>query len=70
VVAFRRNGWSTSPKQVVDISEIRNAGLFDIINGIGARRRGYEQLLCDILTEDEVAIMLIDRALELDYQIC
>jgi uroporphyrinogen decarboxylase len=47
-----------------------HAGLFDIVNGIGARRRGYEQLLCDILTEDEVAIMLIDRALELDYQIC
>jgi len=45
-------------------------GLFDIVNGMGARRRGYERLICDILDEDEVTIALIDRALELDYQIC
>lgn len=45
-------------------------GLMDIVNGVGVRGRGYEQLLCEIMAEDEVAIALIDRSIEADYEYC
>lgn len=45
-------------------------GLFDIVNGLGARGRGLENLLCEIMVEDPVAVALIDRHLEMDYEYC
>lgn len=46
------------------------AGLMDIVNGLGSRGRGYEQLICEIMTEDEVALALIDKSVEADYEYC
>ena len=43
-------------------------GLFDIVNGLGARGRGYENLVCDILLQDPLTVALIDRHLEYTYE--
>ena len=47
-----------------------NAGLFDVVNGLGARGRGYKQILCEIMTGDEVALALIDKCLDADFEYC
>ena len=47
-----------------------NAGITDIVNGLGARGRGYEQLICEIMAEDAVAVALIDKHLDADYEYC
>lgn len=46
-----------------------NAGIPDIINGIG-RGRGMEQVLIDIATEDEVGIAIIDSRVDFYYEWC
>jgi len=45
-------------------------GLFDIVNGLGARGFGLEDLLCNILTEDPVTVAVVDKHLEHDYEFC
>ena len=45
-------------------------GLVDIVNGLGARGRGYEQLLVEIMTQDPVVLALIDRQLEAHFEFC
>lgn len=47
-----------------------NAGIFDIVNGLGSRGRGYEQLICEIMGADPVALALIDKHLEVEYEYC
>lgn len=47
-----------------------SGGLFDIVNGLGARGKGMEQLLCEIMTEDPVAMSLIDKHLDADFDFC
>jgi uroporphyrinogen decarboxylase len=44
--------------------------LVDIVNGLGARGRGYEQLLVEIMTQDPVVLALIDRQLEAHFEFC
>ncbi len=46
-----------------------NAGIPDIINGVG-RGRGMERVLTDIITEDEVGIAIIDRRVDFYYEWC
>lgn len=46
------------------------AGILDIINGLGSRGRGYEQLIYEIMTRDKVAVALIDKCLKADYEYC
>lgn len=46
-----------------------NAGIPDIINGIG-RGRGMEQVLVDIITEDEVGVAIIDHRVDFYYEQC
>ncbi|HEY3283395.1 MAG TPA: uroporphyrinogen decarboxylase family protein [Armatimonadota bacterium] len=43
------------------------AGMPDIINGV-SRGRGMEQVLCDIATQDEVGVAIIDHRVEFYYQ--
>lgn len=45
-------------------------GMFDIVNGLGARGRGIEELLCEMISGDRVAVALIDKHLDHDYQYC
>ena len=47
-----------------------NAGIFDIVNGLGSRGRGYEQLICEIMYQDEVAVALVDKHLRAEYEYC
>jgi len=43
-------------------------GMFDIVNRMGARGRGYENLICEIMEEDPVTVAMIDKQLEYDYE--
>lgn len=45
-------------------------GLVDIVNGLGARGRGLENILCEIMTEDEVTVAMIDKHLEYALEFC
>lgn len=45
-------------------------GIFDLVNGLGARGRGLEDFLCDIMVGDPVAVALIDKHLASDYEYC
>lgn len=47
-----------------------SAGVTDIVNGLGARGRGLEDLLCEIMDEDPVALALIDQHMEYEYEYC
>ena len=44
-----------------------SAGVPDIINGV-SRGRGMEQVLCDIISEDQVGVAIIDRRVEFYYE--
>ena len=52
------------------VTVLGNAGIMDIMNGLGARGRGYEQLMCEIMVEDEVALALIDKHIEAELAYC
>lgn len=45
------------------------AGTPDIVNGV-SRGRGMEQVLCDIVTEDEVGTAIIDHRVQYYYEYC
>jgi len=47
-----------------------NAGIFDIVNGLGARGRGYKEIICEIMAGDEVALALIEKCLDADFEYC
>ncbi|NQU45355.1 hypothetical protein HQ520_18905 [bacterium] len=47
-----------------------NAGIFDLVNGLGARGRGMAEMICDIATEDPVAVALVERHTESDLEYC
>lgn len=44
------------------------AGMFDIVNGLGARGIGLEELLCGIMSENPVTLAMIDKHLDYDYE--
>jgi len=46
-----------------------NAGIPDIINGVG-RGRGMDRVLIDIATQDEVGVAIIDKRVEFYYEWC
>ena len=46
-----------------------NAGIPDIVNGVG-RGRGMEQVLLDIMTEDPVGMAIIDKRCDFQYELC
>ncbi len=46
----------------------RGAGTPDIVNGV-ARGRGMEQVLIDIATRDPVGLAVIDKRVELEYEV-
>ncbi len=48
---------------------VGNAGIPDIINGVG-RGRGMEQVLVDIATQNEVGIAIIDKRVAFYYEWC
>jgi uroporphyrinogen decarboxylase len=43
-------------------------GIFDIVNRLGARGRGYENILCEIMMEDPVVVAMIDKQLDYDHE--
>ena len=45
------------------------AGTPDIVNGV-SRGRGMEQVLVDIVTRDEVGLAIIDKRVDIQYEIC
>jgi len=45
-------------------------GVFDIVNGLGARGMGLENLLCGMMTEDPVILALIEKRLDSDFRYC
>lgn len=47
-----------------------DAGIFDIVNGLGARGMGIEDLLCGMMTGDSVILALIEKHLDSDFQYC
>ncbi len=47
-----------------------NYGIFDLVNGLGARGMGIEDLLCGMTTEDPVILALIEKHLDHDYRYC
>lgn len=65
--------YSSIPKQIEQVKDyaicLGNAGIPDIINGVG-RGRGMEQVLIDIITEDEVGIAIIDKRVDFYYEWC
>ena len=65
--------YSTIPDQIEAVKDYMicsgNAGIPDIINGMG-RGRGMEQVLVDIAMEDEVGIAIIDKRVDMYYQMC
>lgn len=65
--------YSVIPGQIEQVKDyavcIGNAGIPDIINGVG-RGRGMEQVLIDIITEDEVGMAIISHRVEFYYEQC
>lgn len=65
--------YSVIPSQIDAVEDfavcLGNAGIPDIINGVG-RGRGMEQVLTDIITEDEVGVAIIDRRVDFYYEWC
>ena len=65
--------YSTIPDQIEAVKDYAvctgDAGIPDIINGMG-RGRGMEQVLVDIALEDEVGIAIIDKRVEMYYDMC
>ena len=59
-------------KEQIDANQgfaiVLNAGIPDIITGLGARGRGLEQLLMDIALEDEVGMAIIDGRVSFYYE--
>ena len=51
------------------VTVLGQAGCFDVLNGVGARRRGYEKVMFDIMTQDKIGIALIDRSLDFHYEL-
>lgn len=47
-----------------------NAGIVDIVNGLGSRGIGYERMICNLLTGDEVTLALVERCLDADFEYC
>lgn len=65
--------YSVIPQQIERVRDyavcLGNAGIPDIINGVG-RGRGMEQVLVDIACEDEVGIAIIDARVDFYYEWC
>lgn len=65
--------YSVIPEQIERVKDyavcLGNAGIPDIINGIG-RGRSMEQVLIDIITEDEVGMAIIDHRVDFYYEMC
>ncbi|MEI6916195.1 MAG: uroporphyrinogen decarboxylase family protein [Armatimonadota bacterium] len=65
--------YSVIPQQIESVKDyavcLGNAGIPDIINGVG-RGRGMEQVLVDIMTEDEVGVAIIDKRVDFYYEWC
>lgn len=65
--------YSVIPKQVEQHRDyaicLGNAGIPDIINGVG-RGRGMDRVLMDIIDQDEVGTAIIDRRVEFFYEVC
>jgi len=50
------------------IRTLGDPGQFDIVNGLGARGIGLEDMICAIMTEDPVVVALIDKHLANNYE--
>ncbi len=49
---------------------VGSSGMPDIVNGVGARGRGMDRVLCDVMTDDEVGIAIIDKRVSFFYEYC
>jgi uroporphyrinogen decarboxylase len=47
-----------------------NYGIFDIVNGLGARGMGIEDLLSGMMSGDPVILALIEKHLDYDFRYC
>lgn len=47
-----------------------HAGMFDVVNGLGARGMGIEDLICGMMTGDPVILALIEKHLDCDFRYC
>lgn len=47
-----------------------HAGMPDIVNSAGARGRGFERIMCDIMSGDEVGIAVADKRVDFYYRHC
>ncbi len=69
--AWDFTGLTAACAQVGDYATVFGSpGLVDIVNGLGARGMGLEELFCGIVDGDPVVCALVDRRLEYHYEFC
>jgi uroporphyrinogen decarboxylase len=69
--AFDFTGLASAAEQAGDYAIVFGSpGVFDLVNGLGARGLGLEDLFCGILTGDPVVGALVDKRLEYHYEFC